>query len=124
MDDLTKTIATTVSSAIEAQAKAQFLAALGGTDVLIDKFIQVAANYTVERNYRKVKLLDATIEDAVKKAVNELVEEMFAEHREQIKKELASRLRSESKDIAAKLVDHAIGAGRRIHIQAISREDD
>ena len=38
MEDLNKTIATTVASAIEAQAKAQFLTALGGTDHLIERF--------------------------------------------------------------------------------------
>ena len=112
MDDLTKTIATTVSSAIEAQAKAQFLAALGGTDLLIDKFLHVASKYTVKRDYRDVPLLEATISDQVQELVKQLVTEMVQDSREELKVEVAKRLRSNSKELAERLVDAAIGEGR------------
>ncbi len=123
MDDLTKTIATTVSSAIEAQAKAQFLAALGGTDELIDRFLKVAANYTVERNYKKIPLLDAVIQDAVQKVVIDLVNEMLQDERGRVKVELAKRLRSDAKTVAEQLVNNVFPAGKGLYLDIRVRSD-
>lgn len=123
MDDLTRTISQTVSSAIEAQAKAQFLTALGGTDHLISRFLAVAANSKVKRNNRDVPLLDAVIEDAVKKVVTDLVAEMLDENRDAVKKALAARLRSSSKDVADQLVDHVM-KGQGIYLNVRLRIED
>jgi hypothetical protein len=123
MDDLTRTIEKTVASAIESQAKAQFLTALGGTDQLIDRFLHVASKYTVKRDYRDVPLLDATIQDTVQKVVKDLVAEMVDENRDELKKAIASRLRSNAKDVATQLVDSCLGEGKNLYIFVSSRSE-
>lgn len=123
MDDLTRTIERTVASAIEAQAKAEFLKALGGTDHLVDRFLKVASTYKVKRDYRDVPLLDACIEDTVTRVVGDMVNELVNEHRDDIKKAIASRLRSTSKDVANQMVDHVFGRSG-LHIRVINRGDE
>lgn len=123
MEDLNKTIATTVASAIEAQAKAQFLTALGGTDHLIERFLAVAANTKVKRDYREIPLLDDVIHRTVEGVVKELIGEMVETERDALKAELAKRLRSDAKTIAAQLVEHIIPEGKGIYFTVNMRVD-
>lgn len=122
MKDLEETIAKTVQSAIESQAKAQLITALGGVDQVAEAMIRVLCNRTVERNYRKVSLLDATLEDAMKDAMKALVVEVFDEQRAEVRKLLAARIKKDAATIADAMVASMTASTYRFELRPDTRD--
>lgn len=111
MQDLEKTIAQTVSAAIEAQAKAGLISALGGVDGVADAIFRTLMTRKVKVDYREIPMLDFVLQQSFTDAMKAVVNDIFNEQRDEIRRLIAARLRTDSKDLANTLVDRMFGKG-------------
>lgn len=124
MKDLEETIASTVQAAVQAQAKAKLIDALGGTDAMMDSFIRMICTRKVERNYKQVPLLDSLLEKAVDEAIRQIVADLLSENEQQIKAEVAKRVRADAKSVAEALVTRVLPQGSyRVNLKEIEPRD-
>jgi arginine deiminase len=113
MKDLEQTIASTVQSAVQAQAKVALIEGLGGVERLADEMLNVLLKAKVKRDFREVRVIDAVLQDALRDEMKRLIEELFNEQRAEIRKLLTARIRKDASSIAEQIVGQMAASSYR-----------